>query len=830
MGRTRAGGHPHAADRPIPLSGDPDRLSLVVGGRHQTDSYSLLARLAREGAMPQLSRPPFASVLRRLRLAAELSQEELAERARVSAQSISALERGVRRAPYDSTIASLAAALNATPEDRAAMQDAAQIRRHPRQTRPSDVRGIPVSAASFVGRERECRDILALLRRSRFVTVCGCGGIGKTRTVVEILTSFDDRATPIVYVDLVSLIDAGQVPGRIATSIGVDFARRSTASDLADLLQQRALLLVLNNCEHVVDACAAVVESLLSRCPHIRILTTSREPLLVDGEAIYRLGPLEEQAADLFIERAAHAASHVTVERSAAETIARQVDGLPLAIELAAALLRTHSPEAITDILSRDPLAPGARRRTAVEHQRTMHDTIGWSYALLAPPERFALRVAAAPVAGLEGANAAQLCGGEELVQRLVDVSLVTADARTDRLRMHEMTRQYALRQTPREEAAETARRHAKLLSGVLAKAGTRAWRQDTYSPLRAYGDELDNLRQLLGWALEGGEHDACRELLSTPDYWTAVGRPPEGFEWIRRCIDRFGCDEDDARDALLAFGLSKCAVQSGHPGAAAYARRAAHIANGHGLALIAARSRIVLGNAQFAFGEADDALDTFGEGVVLFEALHDDTGLVRVLTFMALSLLERGQGDDAAAAIARANAIRDYHGAPDELSDGLLLEIAEIELARSRGDLAGAMERGRRAVASRGDVTLSMGHVRIMRQLLDLLIADGRLDEALALGAREAAMLKERGFDADVALVLERCALIIACQGCVPDAVRVAACARDVFAKSLRSRLRIDRDIVDQLEVLAPGLSVTSVPTIAEAVAIVTERAAPCL
>ena len=765
-------------------------------------------------------------MLRRLRLAAELSQEELAERARVSVQSISALERGVRRAPYGSTIASLAAALNATPEDRAALDDAARTRRHARQTRRAEVRGLPVAVASFVGRKRECRDIAGLLRRARFVTVCGCGGIGKTRTVVEILTSFDDRATPIVYVDLVSLIDAGQVPGRIATSIGVDFTRRSTASDLADLLQERTMLLVLNNCEHLVDGCAALVESLLSRCPDIRILTTSREPLLVNGEAIYRLGPLEEQAVDLFIERASHIASHVTVERSAAETIVRQVGGLPLAIELAAALLRTHSPESIIDVLSRDPLAPEARRRTNVEHQRTMHDTIGWSYALLAPAERFALRVAAAPVAGLERADAAKLCGGEAVVQRLIDVSLVTADPVTDRLRMHEMTRQYACRQTPRDEAAETARRHARLLGNALAEAGTHAWRLDTYLPLRAYAAELDNMRQLLGGALECGEREICRDLLSTPDYWTALGRPPEGFEWIRRSIDRFECDEGDAGDALLIFGLSMCAAQSAHPDAATYARRAVRVANRNGLAFIAARSRIVLGNAQLAFGEANDALDTFGEGVALFEALHDDTGLVPVLTFTALSLLECGRSDEAAAAIARAIAIRDNRGAPVEPSDGLLLEIAEIELARCRGDRAGAMERGRRAVASRGDVTLSTGHGRLMRQLLDLLIADGRLDEALALGAREATVLKERRFDADLALVLERCALIIACQGCVPDAARVAACAREVVAKSRRSRLSSDREIVNQLEVLAPASSAASVPTIAEAVAIVTERA----
>lgn len=778
--------------------------------------------------MAQLSRPPFASVLRRLRLAAELSQEELAERSRVSAQSISALERGVRRAPYQSTITSLAAALNATPEDRAAMHDAVKTRRHPRQTRPADVRGLPVASASFVGRERECSDIVELLRRARLVTVCGCGGIGKTRTVVEILTSLDDRPVPSFYVDLVSLIDAAQVPGRVATSIGIEFAGRSTASDLADVLQQRAMLLVLDNCEHLVDECSVLVEVLLSRCPQIRILATSREPLLVNGEAIYRLAPLEERGVDLFIERAALTASHVTVDRSVAETIVRQVDGLPLAIELAAGLLRTHTPKEITDMLSRDPFAPEARRRTAVEHQRTMHDTIGWSYALLTPPEQFALRVAAAPVGGSEHADAVQLCGGEKHVQRLIDVSLVTADPRSKRLRMHEMTRQYACRQTPSQEAAEIARRRATLLSDALVEAGARAWLHDTYLPLRAFGVELDNMRQLLGGALEGGERDTCRGLLSTPDYWPAVGRPPEGFSWIRRHIDRFGCDEDDARDAVLAFGLSMCAAQSGLPGAAAYARTAARVANGHGLALIAARSRIVLGNAQFAAGEVDDALHTFGEGVVLFEALHDDTGLTRVLTFIALSLLECGRSDDAAAAIARAVAIRDRRGAADAF-DGLLLEIAEIELSRSRGDLAGAMERGRRAVASRGKTALSTGHVRIMRQLLDLLIADGRLDEALALGAREASELQERRFDVDAALVLERCAVIVARQGCVSDATRVAACARDLVAASKRSRLRSDRNIVDQLEAFASALPGTSVPTIAEAVTIVAEHATAC-
>lgn len=649
------------------------------------------------------------------------------------------------------------------------------------------------------------------------MTICGCGGVGKTRVAVALASARED-AGEVWFVETVALQHADQVPARIAMMAGIDLAPGASARDLANALAERAALIVLDNCEHLVDACAATIEMLLRACPDVRVLATSREPLLVDGEALYRLGPLDAAGAalDLFVDRASFAAPDATIDRAISASIVRRLDGIPLAIELAAALARTYRPEAIDKLLARDPFPPAARRRTSVEHQRTMVDTIAWSYARLTGDERLAVRKFAAPAAGLCRDHAARLCGAE-YVARLIDVSLVTTSS-TKRLRMHEMTRQFALRQTSSGEADATARDAIAILGDALAAAAECGWADGSYASLAAYAGEVDNVRQWLAWALAASDGAALSSLLAHPDYWITIGRAPEGFAWLERTRavrpDLFG----NTGEPWLIFGLAMCAAQAGQPAAAIEpARHAYECAKRTGQRAIVGRSRIVLGNALLSLGDTAAAIAAFEAAVAYFNRPGDATGLQRASIFLAYALVECERDAEAEAAIARAAAIQAMRATPVDPSDRLLIAIVEIDLASRRGDRPGAIARASEMLAARGDGPISSAHVRVMRQLFDLWIADGRLDEAIDAATRESIFLVERRYDTDAALVLERCALVMALRGDTQRAARIAA-GRRIISHSGRVRSRSDRALVEDLDKLTAMASPAGPASISEA------------
>lgn len=432
-----------------------------------------------------------ASLLRALREAAGLSQEELAARAGLSPHAISALERGTRTRPYPHTLRSLAAALDLDEDQRAGLLAAVPARpaRQPADPAPSRTpRDLPTPATPLVGRDDDVARVADLLRTGRLVTLSGLGGVGKTRLALAAATAARQRYVDGVrLVELAPLLEAGQVLPAIADA--VDAPRdpsRPVVDDVVEQLRGQHLLLVLDNAEHVLDA-APEVAALLEALPDLTVLATSRAPLRVRGETEYAVEPLEVRdlpdgspspAARLLLDRARRVAPGWGADPAEAAAVAAtcaRLAGLPLALELAAARSRLLDP---ASLLERLDSALQAGPRDLPPRQRTIRATLDWSHGLLDDDGRRLLRlmgvfVGGTTLADLEAVAGRAGTGPADVVtslESLVEHSLVVAEP-SGRLRLLEPVAQYArglLRETGDWDAAAHA--HAQHYLAVAAE------------------------------------------------------------------------------------------------------------------------------------------------------------------------------------------------------------------------------------------------------------------------------------------------------------------------------------------------------------------------
>ena len=314
--------------------------------------------------------------------------------------------------------------------------------------RTSDVgvaQHLPAQLTSFVGREAQMADVRRLLGDDRLVTLTGAGGIGKTRLAVQVATQIAaEFGDGVWYVDLAPITDPALVAVTAARALGLpDQPGRSTTDTLLRFIGNRHMLMVLDNCEHLLDATAALTTALLGACPRLTVLATSREPIGVPSEVTWRVPPLSlaDDAIELFTDRARHARPDFTITGDNAAIvpeICRRLDGMPLALELAAARVRALSlPEILDSLHDRFRLLTGGAR-TAVRRQQTLRASVDWSHALLTEPERVLFRRLAVFMGGFD-LHAAQAIAGDEELHRhqvldlltlLVDKSLVVAEER----------------------------------------------------------------------------------------------------------------------------------------------------------------------------------------------------------------------------------------------------------------------------------------------------------------------------------------------------------------------------------------------------------------
>jgi predicted ATPase/DNA-binding SARP family transcriptional activator len=454
--------------------------------------------------------------------------------------------------------------------------------------------GMPLPLTAFVGRTRELAAMTELLRGTRLVTLTGAGGAGKTRLAREFAVQSDLYRGRTVWVELGPIADAALVPQHVGAALGLHDTSGGVI-DVQRLIDDREMLLVLDNCEHVVEACALLTEALLRGCPRLHVLATSREPLRVPAEVAWSVPALalprgsgaasfeaaqQAEAVQLFVARARNVlpAFRITADNAPAVAhICMRLDGLPLAIELAAARVHVLPPERIAERLDDvfRVLAPGAR--TAVPRHRTLWAAIDWSYALLGEAEQRLFRRLSIFSGGFT-LEAAELVGaGEEitsaevldLLAALLEKSLVWMSERDGYVRydLLETVRQFAI-QRLRESGEEALlkRRHAACFLSLAQRAASQVGTSAVMQWTRALQLEQDNLRRTMDWAA-GPDGDPQLELAlagSIAHFWRSFGSTRELRARLESALERAGSSAPTPQRALALSGAATLAWSAG--------------------------------------------------------------------------------------------------------------------------------------------------------------------------------------------------------------------------------------------------------------------------
>jgi predicted ATPase/class 3 adenylate cyclase len=607
------------------------------------------------------------------------------------------------------------------------------------------VRGyLPSPTSSLIGRAADIADLRDRMASSRLVTVTGAGGIGKTRLAIEAARSaLGTRSDGVWFVDLGPVSDPNWIADTLLSALGVVRSPDlQPGEQILSYLAGRDALLVIDNCEHLVDACSAMIGSLLTRCPGVAVLATSQEPLGIAGELIWRLRSLStSEGVGLFLDRA-RLVSTVALDETtgAVAQIVDRLDGIPLAIELAAARTRVLTPAQIADRLDdRFRLLTGGSR-SATARQRTLEAAVDWSYNLLDEDERALLRSLSVFVGGFELEAAEATGGGDALatLERLVDRSLVGTRLVGDRIRYRllETIRHYAwMKLVDAGEAGVACARKvgyiADLVDGLAD--GLRDARECQVTEI--FTLELDNIRTALDWALASGDRvNALRMCSNLWLYWDGAGHAREGLEWLQRVLAQDG-------------GLDAELVAMAHAGAGHLAwlvqepnyvvERHSLLAIGRGRARAAGDARwydaVALNARSQSLGADLEAASAAAEAVARARRAGDSFTLAAVLMRFAWCQAQwQGPAECLEALAAGVDAAR-TSGAPSILAYALA-EMSDL-LAQS-GDVAGALALAEEAVAAAhrashvGFVCSSLAALAVAKELM------GDADAAVPLHA----------------------------------------------------------------------------------------------
>jgi predicted ATPase/DNA-binding XRE family transcriptional regulator/tetratricopeptide (TPR) repeat protein len=751
--------------------------------------------------LPNARTVPFAVRLRRARHAAGLTQEALAERAGLTPNSISALERGEHRHPYPATVRALAAALGMSEEEQAALLASVPRRGQPVPAASSASLAVPIPLVPLIGRHVAITELLALLRREevRLVTLTGAGGVGKTSLALhvadEIAGAFDDGA---VFVALASVRDASLVPAAVADALGVtETGNRSLADEVAGALGDRHLLLVLDNFEHLLPA-ASLITQLLARCRNLVVLVTSRAPLRLAGEHVLPVPPLAlpgatdvdtaaevagVPAVQLFVERAHEADPAFSLHddnAAALAAICRRLDGLPLAIELAAARSRFLPPPALLPRLERRlPLLTGGRR-DAPDRHRTMREAIGWSYDILGAGEQRLFRRLSVFVGGFTlDAATAVACPADDVLEHLSTlvehrlVDRIPSPLKEPRFMMLETIREFALEQLAESgEATATEAAHTAWCRQLLERAGP-FW----FSPAQAdWADRLDaehdNLRAALARSAgtagdTAGVHLAGRLW----PYWFIRGHISEGRRWLTRWVERTSGDHTIERVRVLTGAAALAQVQGDEAPATIWGREALAIAEtiGAGTGIDAAHVLIGLGIAASIREDFDEAIAQYETALTVLRGLtatEPSAAPVASVLLINMASIALSHGDDERATQLAEEALS--HQRRHDFSWGAAESTSLLALvARHRNDPVRAVSLFRESLTLAQDqqdpvqlvfaldhLARSIGQISVQRDVVRIVSAVMAFADRIGLYT-DPATLADRQHDLDI---LESC------------------------------------------------------------------------
>jgi predicted ATPase/DNA-binding XRE family transcriptional regulator len=518
----------------------------------------------------------FGDLLRRHRALANLTQEDLARSTGLTPQAIGLLERGERRRPHGYTVQVLGEALGLEGREFAEFEAAA--RRPPARGASVEPyrRALPTPPTPLIGREQEVASLTDLLLREdlRLVTLTGPGGVGKTRLALEVAgNSSEAFADGVAFVPLAPVPDCDAATSAIARTLGIkDAGHRSLQEAAEQHLKDKQMLLVLDNFEHLLESAPGVAD-LIRACPGLTVFATSRAPLRLSGERQFLVSPLSLKEGDsvvrspavrLFDERARAVSPdfglHAGNEAAVAE-VCRRLDGLPLAIELAAARVKLFSPRALLERLDLPLLSGGAR--DLPERHRTLRNTIAWSYALLGHDEQKLFGRLAVFSGGFTLEAAEAVCDGGvlETLASLVDNSLVVsrveaaAKAPEPRFMMLETIREYAAERLKEGgEAEEIQRAHALYYLALAEAAQPEVSPQMFEEWLAVLEGEHDNVRAALGWAVRHREAEVGTRLCLTMwRFWAERFHMSEGRRWLEEVLALGGPEGGVAEPTLPA-------------------------------------------------------------------------------------------------------------------------------------------------------------------------------------------------------------------------------------------------------------------------------------
>jgi predicted ATPase/class 3 adenylate cyclase len=542
---------------------------------------------------------------------------------------------------------------------------------------------LPQQVTSFIGREKELGEIRLLMEKSRLVTLTGSGGSGKTRlavqTAVDALDSLEDGAWMI---ELAALSDAALVLQSIAGALGIrEEPSKDIAQTLVDSLKTKQLLIVLDNCEHLLDACARMADAILRQCPNVAILATSREGLGISGELMYRVPSLtlpdlkqdatpeslaQFEAVALFIERAQFQQPDfaMTAQNTpAVASICCRLDGIPLAIELAAARVRSLSVEEVNQRLDQRFRLLTGGSRTALPRQQTLRSLIDWSYDLLNEAERALLRRLSVFSGGWVVDAAEQVCSGGvvdhwhvvEILTSLVDKSLVVTKQREGytRYRLLETVRQYALdRLLESGEGEQWRDHHLEWCIGFAERTETLLNGPDQRQWMDRLDIEHDNFRSALEWGRNNPDVEATGLRLAGAlwRFWHMRGRyMGEGRQWLASMLSVPSNRTGGAIRARALNGAGNLAfLQTDYSAANAYHHESLSIKRAMGDRAGVAISLNNLGNVSQTQADYASARILYNESLAIKRELGDRQGIIASLS--NLGNVANAQGDYAAA------------------------------------------------------------------------------------------------------------------------------------------------------------------------------------
>jgi len=673
----------------------------------------------------------------------------------------------------------------------------------PLRTLDARPNNLPIELSSFVGRETELSELRELVAKKRLITICGAGGIGKTRLALQLAAEvLDDFEDGVCFVRLAPTSNPALVAQTIASALGIGEAAGEPVENtlLRDLALKR-LLLVLDNAEHLMPAIGATVKKMLDCAKDVRIVTTSRESLHVHGEQVYRLGPVAgTAAARLFIDRAQAAVHDFDPGADPADltAVAQALEGIPLAIELAAARLSTLS---LQEIRARLGSQLAFLRSSNVDDARhnTLRETIAWSYELLPPRERDLLGTLAVFVGGftLAACDAIAPAAGEadalDVLEALIDKSFVavTYGLGEARYRILEIIREYAREQTPGDFLARARLRHFEIFSEMAGKGAGTLPHEELGQWLAAIDGEVANVRAALEYGFENDRPALVQALLGMFRYWYIRRTIKEGRTWLARFAQARPGDPELA--SVLRRASTFAGIEGAYDEADRLAKRALtlyHEKNDSAGILEALHALAVNENRR---GNDEGAEKLYCDIAARCAEVGEERAAVTSNANCAAIKLQRGELDAAAAQLAGCVTAAEALGDADVYSTVVALQGT---LAFKRGEFERAKGLFAQALTVKRELKNEFGAAEILAALAVNALRAGDVAE----GSRLAVESLETALNVDapnlVVTALETCALALLYRqnaGVAKDAFMLAEAMRRVHSLSEKTSLGRD-------------------------------------